>query len=313
MSKMITRASSINRALDQIGDKWCLLILQEVFWGINSFTEMMSAMGVSRGVLSERLKWLQSIDCLRQVPERKGGKRMRYHLTRKSIVLYDNALMALAWERQFFSNPDLDKVALTHSKCGQVFTPEMCCRHCNDEVRVFDVSYKPGPGATRDERDKKVRRQSSISVADVPSKRSIYKNLINVAGDRWTANLIALSFHGLTRFDQFHQELPVATNILADRLKLLVKEGVFEQVAYQERPKRFEYKLTEKGAATFPYFVTLLQWGDKWCDPNGDGKPMRLTHDNCGHSLHGKVICSECKGVLKAQEVDFSLGEVSTA
>ena len=49
MSKLITRASSVNRALDQIGDKWCLLILQEVFWGINSFSEMLSATGVSRG------------------------------------------------------------------------------------------------------------------------------------------------------------------------------------------------------------------------------------------------------------------------
>jgi len=64
MTKLITRASSINRALDQIGDKWCLLILQEVFWGINTFNEMLAATGVSKGVLSERLKWLQSIDCL---------------------------------------------------------------------------------------------------------------------------------------------------------------------------------------------------------------------------------------------------------
>ena len=57
VGEFTTRASSINRALDQIGDKWCLLIIQEVLWGINSFNEMMAAMGVSRGVLSNRLKW----------------------------------------------------------------------------------------------------------------------------------------------------------------------------------------------------------------------------------------------------------------
>ena len=309
MSKLISRASSINRALDQIGDKWCLLIIQEVFWGINSFTEMKSAMGISRSVLADRLKWLQSIDCLRQVAERKGGKRMRYHLTQKSIDLYDNALMALSWERQFFSTPELDDVALTHLKCGQAFTPELRCRHCNGEITVHDVSYKPGPGATRDERDKKVRRRSSISVEDVPSKRSVYRNLIKVVGDRWTANVIALSFHGLTRFDQFHQELPVATNILADRLKFLVEQGIFEQSVYQQRPKRYEYILTEKGEAIYPYFLALLQWGDKWCDASGEGKPMRVSHDTCGRALHGQVKCSECGGVLKAREVEFSLGE----
>jgi DNA-binding HxlR family transcriptional regulator len=309
MGKMITRASSINRALDQIGDKWCVLIIQEVFWGINSFTEMMSAMGVSRGVLSDRLKWLQSVDCLRQSPERIGGKRMKYHLTRKSIDLYDNALMALSWERQFFRTPELDDIALVHTSCGHAFAPELRCRHCNKLVEVWDVSYKPGPGATRDERDKKVRRRSSIPVANVPSKRSIYKNLINIVGDRWTANIIALSFHGLTRFDQFHQELPVATNILADRLKFLVEQGVFEQSIYLQRPLRYEYKLTSKGEATYPYFLTLLQWGDKWCNPTGKGKPMRLTHTSCGRALHGQVKCSECGGKLKAREVEFSPGE----
>ena len=46
MSELITRASSINRALYQIGDKWCMLIIQEVLWGINTFNEMMEAMGV---------------------------------------------------------------------------------------------------------------------------------------------------------------------------------------------------------------------------------------------------------------------------
>jgi DNA-binding HxlR family transcriptional regulator len=314
MDKLITRASSINRALDQVGDKWCLLILQEVFWGINSFTEMMSAMGVSRGVLSDRLKWLQSVDCLKQVAEREGGKRMTYHLTRKSVDLYANALMALAWERRFFSTPELDDVSLVHNKCGQVFTPRMACRHCNGDVLVHDVSYKPGPGATRDERDKKVRRRSSISVQDVPSKRSsAYRNLINVVGDRWTANLIALSFHGLTRFDQFHKELPVATNILTDRLKFLVEHEIFRKIAYQQRPKRYEYTLTEKGEALYPYFLTLLQWGDKWCDPTGEGKPMRLTHTSCGRALHGQVKCSECDGVLKAHEVKFSFGEQGAA
>ncbi|MFT6955776.1 MAG: DNA-binding HxlR family transcriptional regulator [Halieaceae bacterium] len=311
MSKLITRASSINRALDQIGDKWCLLIIEEVFWGINSFTDLMAATGVSRGVLTDRLAWLISMDCLRQLPEHKGGKRMGYHLTEKSEDIYHCALMALSWERQFFSTPALDGVALTHSKCGNTFTPEMRCRCCKDEVAVWDVSYKPGPGATWDERDKKVRRRSSISVNKVPSKHNLYRNLINVVGDRWTANVIALAFHGLSRFDEFHQELPVATNILADRLKFLVEHSIFEQVVYQLRPKRFEYRLTTEGERLFPWFLSLLQWGDKWCDPGNRSKPMQPTHTSCNKKLHGEVVCSHCGGVLKARDVNFNLGDTT--
>ena len=89
---------------------------------------------------------------------------------------------------------------------------------------------------------------------EVPSQRSLYKNLINIVGDRWTSNLIALTYHGLTRFDQFHRELPVATNILSDRLRFLVEKGVLEQMAYQQRPLRYEYHLTARAGDYFPGF-----------------------------------------------------------
>lgn len=308
MDTLSTKASSINRAMDQIGDKWCLLIIQEVFWGINSFSEMRETMGVSRGVLSDRLLWLESVECLRKAPDSKGGKRLVYHLTPKSIELYHSALMALAWERTFFSNPQLDSVELLHRSCGKVFDPQMRCRGCNRHVAVKDVEYKSGPGAALDERDKKVRRRSSISVQNVPSKRSVYRNFINVVGDRWTANVIALSFHGFRRFDEFHRELPIATNILTDRLKFLVEEDIFERVAYQQKPRRYEYQLTEKGEACYPWFLSILQWGDKWCDSNGNGKPMRLIHKPCGLTLQGQVKCSACGEVLHAKDVRFNLG-----
>ena len=306
-AEFTTRASSINRALDQIGDKWCLLIIQEVLWGINSFNDMMDAMGVSRGVLSNRLKWLQEVDCLRKDVDSAGSRRPRYHLTSKSIDLYDSALMAVAWERTWYQTPQLDRIELVHLNCGKAFVPQMCCAACDALVLADDATFEPGPGATRDIREKKVRRRSSISIKEVSSQRSLYKNLINIVGDRWTSNLIALSYHGLTRFDQFHRELPVATNLLSDRLKFLVENGVLQQVAYQQRPLRYEYHLTDKGKGLLPWFLTLLQWGDKWCDPEKKGRPMLVIHRPCGHSLEAQVRCSECSEVLRAHQVQFTL------
>ena len=306
MSELITRASSINRALDQIGDKWCLLIIQEVLWGLNTFNEMMEAMGVSRGVLSNRLKWLQEIDCLRRDTQ-PGSRRPAYHLTRKSVDLYDCALMAIRWERNWFSNPQLDAVELTHAGCGSTFQPLLACCNCKAEVRLAEVDYEPGPGAARDVREKKVRRRSSIATADIPSRRALYKNLINLVGDRWTANVIALSFHGLTRFDEFHGELPVATNILSDRLRFLVAEGVFVQQPYQQRPLRSAYHLTDKGRDLFPWFLALLEWGDRWCDPEAQGPPMNVRHRLCGHKLGARAHCSACGLELQAHDVKFTL------
>ena len=183
----------------------------------------------------------------------------------------------------------------------------MRCGHCDEAVSGKDVLYAPGPGATRDEREKKVRRRSSISASKVPSPRSVYRNLVNIIGDRWTANVIALAFHGHCRFDEFHRELPVATNILSDRLRFLEEQGVFGARAYQTRPRRFEYYLTEKGWDLFPYFLTLLQWGDQWCDPDGKGAPMLLTHTLCNEKLYGRVVCDQCNKSLEPFAVAIRL------
>jgi DNA-binding HxlR family transcriptional regulator len=303
-AQLRTRASSINRALDEIGDKWCLLVFQEVFWGINTFNDMLAATGVSRGVLANRLQWLQNVDCLRKSVD---GGRPRYHLTAKSVELYGAALMAIAWERHWHHTPALDDIALVHRVCGQAFEPEMRCDSCATRVVANAVSFMPGPGATEDLRDKKIRRRSSIAVAQVPSRHALYRNLINLVGDRWTANIIALAFHGLKRFDAFHAELPVATNILSDRLRLLVAEGVFSQQPYQQRPLRHEYHLTERGSDLFPWFMALQQWGDRWCDHRGKGPPIRVTHEDCGRQLSASVCCNCCGGALQSHEVSFTL------
>lgn len=296
-----TRASSINRALDQIGDKWCLLILQEVFWGVNTFTEMLAGTGASKGVLSNRLNWLQSIDCLRKET---SDRHPVYHLTKKSIELYHNGLMALVWERTHFSSPDLDKVELVHDRCGKAFWPVMQCSHCDQDIDARDISFKPGPGAGIDQRATKTRRRSPAASRN--TSKALYQNLIDLLGDRWTANLVALAFHGLKRFDEFHQELPVATNILADRLKRLVNEGVLSQQPYQQSPLRYEYQLTDKGRDLFPYFVTLLSWGNRHCGTDA-GDPMLLTHNLCGNPLQAEVRCNQCFEVLVATEVHFHL------
>lgn len=304
MSELRTRASSINRALDQIGDKWCFLILQEVFWNVNSFGGILQETGISRGVLSNRLKWLQDHDCLQR---RDGSRHPGYHLTRKSVDLYHNALMAVAWEDRYFDTPEIQTVRLVHRNCGKTFEPVMACSACHAAVDGREVSYRPGPGARQDVRDKKVRRRSSVSVDDVPSKRQVYRNLIELVGDRWTANVIALAFHDLHRFDEFHRELPVATNILADRMRFLVAQGIFEMRPYQQRPLRHEYHLTAKGWDLFPWFLTLLQWGDRWCDPSGAGPPMSLTHTPCDKPLIGQVVCDQCGDEVRPNEVDFTI------
>src|SRR3954451_1512493 len=70
---------------------------------------------------------------------------------------------------------------------------------------------------------------------------------LELVGERWTVLILREVFFGHRRFDEIADDLGIARNVLTQRLQRLVEHGVLDRVAYQERPERFEYRLTEKG------------------------------------------------------------------
>ena len=95
---------------------------------------------------------------------------------------------------------------------------------------------------------------------------------LEVVGERWTLLLVRDAFLGLSRFDEFQDSLGIGRNVLAERLKRLVQEGIFERVRYSERPLRHEYRLTDKGRDLAVVVAALRQWGDRHVSE----KPPRL-------------------------------------
>ena len=129
---------------------------------------------------------------------------------------------------------------------------------------------------------------------------------LELMGERWTMLVIREAFLGRRRFDELAERLGIARNVLTDRLRRLVDEGVLEKVRYQERPERFEYRLTAKGVDLWPVLVALLQYGDRYYAP--DGPPMLLTHRGCGGELDDRRICKRCGDKLQALDVQALAG-----
>ena len=77
---------------------------------------------------------------------------------------------------------------------------------------------------------------------------------LGVVGEKWTLLVLREAFYGVRRFDDFHTALGCARNLLATRLKTLVRHGLLDRVAYtDERGRgRHEYRLTDKGRDLFP-------------------------------------------------------------
>lgn len=114
-----------------------------------------------------------------------------------------------------------------------------------------------------------------------------------VLGDPWTLLILRDSFLGLTRFEQWRDRLGVARNVLAQRLKTLVAEGLFEKRAYSQRPVRYEYVLTPKGVDTYAVLMALRAWGDHHIY-GLDARPASYLHTSCGHELNPILSCAHC-------------------
>ena len=90
-----------------------------------------------------------------------------------------------------------------------------------------------------------------------------------VIGEWWTP-LIVVSIHdGNHRFENIQSSLDIARNILTDRLTTLVDNNVVYKVEYSNRPKRFEYHLTECGLELIPILNDLEKWGENRFGDNG--------------------------------------------
>jgi DNA-binding HxlR family transcriptional regulator len=124
---------------------------------------------------------------------------------------------------------------------------------------------------------------------------------LEVVGERWSLLIVREAFLGTRRFDDFQRNLGIARNVLQTRLERLVEEGVLERRQYQERPQRWEYRLTEKGIDLWPVLVSLMSWGDRHVYP--DGPPVVMEHRDCGGRVDDRRICTKCGALLEARDV----------
>lgn len=84
---------------------------------------------------------------------------------------------------------------------------------------------------------------------------------LDILGDRWTMIILRDLMSGLHHFnDILANAQGLSPNILSTRLKRLEAEGLIERLEFRELPPRVEYRLTEKGWATRPILVSLIQW-----------------------------------------------------
>lgn len=95
---------------------------------------------------------------------------------------------------------------------------------------------------------------------------------LDVIGDWWSLLIVRDALNGLTRFGEFHKSLGIAKNMLTQRLKQLIEQGILESQPATDGSAWHEYVLTQKGRDLQTVLVALSQWG---CEHLFDDKETR--------------------------------------
>jgi DNA-binding HxlR family transcriptional regulator len=137
---------------------------------------------------------------------------------------------------------------------------------------------------------------------DPSTMRCSIARTITVLGDRWALLVLREAALGTTRFSAFKQRLHIASDVLTDRLGLLVDAGVLERVAYQEEGSRTrtEYRLTDSGREFEVVLGALGEWGRVHV-PSDSDSGVRF-HDRDGRPVRVAFVDQDDR-VLGAEEV----------
>ena len=89
---------------------------------------------------------------------------------------------------------------------------------------------------------------------------------LEIFGDSWTLLILRdLMFAGKRHFRELLQsDEQISSNILADRLKLLVEHGILTKTDDPTHKQKAVYSLTEKGIALLPIIVQIGAWGSRY-------------------------------------------------
>ena len=112
-------ACPIARTLDVIGDWWSLLIVRDCLKGKSRFSELEKSLGVSKNILSRRLRALVAQDILTLVAAEDGSAYQEYRLTEKGRSLFPVLVALGQWGRANLAGRDPNPMTLVDREYRQ--------------------------------------------------------------------------------------------------------------------------------------------------------------------------------------------------
>jgi DNA-binding HxlR family transcriptional regulator len=151
-----TQPCPLARALELVGERWTLLILRDLFFGVHRFSDLRGHLDIPRAVLSARLSSLVEHGLVERRPYR--GDRAEFHLTPGGRELWPVLHGLMEWGDRRTPAPGGPRREFTHVACGTRLTATGECPSCAVTPEPADVEMRSGPGRDPARRDDPVSR-----------------------------------------------------------------------------------------------------------------------------------------------------------
>jgi DNA-binding HxlR family transcriptional regulator len=258
--------SAIAEALALMELRWNPQILGEVFTGVHRFNQIQENLGISRPILSRRLKLLVNRGVLKRCRYAGQPTRIEYVPTAKGRELIGT------WLRDC-SSASIDSTS----------------RSLQGDSANGNGSGSVGAANALGW----FRRRPRALNANDPAAREAF----DLMGVRWNLLILGQVFSGVHRFNEIEENLGISSPVLSRRLKLLVEEGILERRRYAVQPARFEYRPTPKGNELYPALSALVDWasatGNGLRSSDSESSPAkRLGPSSPDRSLAGQLARS---------------------
>lgn len=111
---------------------------------------------------------------------------------------------------------------------------------------------------------------------------------VEIIGDKWSLLILRdMMFGGRRHFRDLlvHSDEGIASNILADRLRKLVEQGMLTRTDDPSHKQKGIYSLTEKSIELLPIFALIGAWGSKWLPVSEELSIRAILLDEGGPAL----------------------------
>lgn len=113
----------VARGLSVLGDRWTLLILRDCFLGIRRFDQFQRNLGITRHLLSGRLRKLESEGLLRREIYQKRPLRHEYRLTDAGKDLLPILIALIGWTERHHPSETPSPFRLVSRQTGAPLDP----------------------------------------------------------------------------------------------------------------------------------------------------------------------------------------------